>query len=48
MVIKSRMIRWMWYVVHIGEMRNAKKILVVKHEGKGSLGRQGGIVRVIG
>jgi hypothetical protein len=33
-VIKSRKIRWAGHVVHMGEMRNAYKILVGKPEGK--------------
>jgi hypothetical protein len=38
-VIKSRRMRWAGHVVCMGEMRNAYKILVGKHEGKRPLGR---------
>jgi hypothetical protein len=38
-VIKSRRIRWMGHVAHMGEMRNVYKILVRKPEGKRLLGR---------
>jgi len=33
-VIKSRRMRWTWYVARMGEMRNAFKISVGKPEGK--------------
>jgi hypothetical protein len=35
----SRRMRWVGYVPHRGEMRNAHKILVGEHERKRSLGR---------
>jgi hypothetical protein len=38
MIIPSRM-RWASYVAHMGEMRNAYKILAGKSEGKRPLGR---------
>jgi hypothetical protein len=38
-VIKSRMMRWAWHVVRMGEIRNAYKILAGKLEGKRPLGR---------
>jgi hypothetical protein len=38
-VIKSRGMRWAWYVTHMGQMRNAYGILVGKPEGKRPLGR---------
>jgi len=38
-VIKSRRMRWAGRVSHMGEMRNAHKILVRKHEEKRPLGR---------
>jgi hypothetical protein len=34
MVIKSRRMRWVRHVVHMGEMRNVHKILVGMPEGK--------------
>jgi hypothetical protein len=37
-VIKSRRMRWVGHVAHMGEMRNAYKILVGKSEGKRPLG----------
>jgi len=37
-VIKSRRMRWMAHVAHIGEMRNSYKILVRKPEEKRPLG----------
>jgi hypothetical protein len=40
-MIKSRMMRWAGHVVRMGEMRNAYNILVVKPEGKRSLGISG-------
>jgi hypothetical protein len=40
-VIKSRRMRWLKYVAHMGDMRNAYKILVGKPEGKRPLGRPG-------
>jgi hypothetical protein len=36
---KSRGMRWAGHVAHMGEMRNAYKILVVKPEGNRLLGR---------
>jgi hypothetical protein len=33
-LIKSRRMRWAWYVAQIGEKRNACRILVGKPEGK--------------
>jgi len=33
-LIKSRRMRWTRHVAHMGEMRNAYKILVGKPEGK--------------
>jgi hypothetical protein len=38
-VIKSRRLRWVGHVAHMGEMRNVCKILVGKPEGKRSLQR---------
>jgi hypothetical protein len=38
-MIQSRRIRWVGYAAHMGEMRNAYKILVGKPEGKRPLGR---------
>jgi hypothetical protein len=38
-MIKSKRMRWMKYVACMGEMRNARKVLVQKPEGKRSLGR---------
>jgi hypothetical protein len=38
-VIKSKRMRWVWHVAHMGEMRNVCKSLVGKHEGKRPLGR---------
>jgi hypothetical protein len=32
--IKSRRMRWVWYVAHMGEIRNAYKILIGKPEEK--------------
>jgi hypothetical protein len=37
-MIKSRRMRWAGHVTCLGEMRNAKKILVGKSEGKRPLG----------
>jgi hypothetical protein len=37
--IISRRMRWAWYVVRMGEMRNAYNIVVAKPEGKTPLGR---------
>jgi hypothetical protein len=34
-MIKSRRMRWMGHVVHMGDMRNVYKILVGKPEGRG-------------
>jgi hypothetical protein len=33
-VIKSRRMRWVGHVAHMGKMRNSHRILVGKHEGK--------------
>jgi hypothetical protein len=33
-VIKSRKMRWVECVAHMGEMRNASKILIIKPEGR--------------
>jgi hypothetical protein len=38
-MIKSRRMRWAGHVTRIGEKRNACRILVVKPEGRRSLGR---------
>jgi hypothetical protein len=38
-VIKSRIMKWAGHVAHMGEMRNAYKILVRKPEGKRPLRR---------
>jgi hypothetical protein len=38
-MIKSRRMRWVLHVAHIGEKKNASGILVGKPEGKGPLGR---------
>ena len=38
-VIKSRRMRWVWHVVHMGERRGIHRVLVGKHEGKRPLGR---------
>jgi hypothetical protein len=38
-MIKSRRVRWAWYVPRMGEKRNAYRILVGKSEGKRPLGR---------
>jgi hypothetical protein len=38
-VIKSRRMRWTWYVARMGEKRNACRILVGNLEGKKPLGR---------
>jgi hypothetical protein len=38
-VIKSRKIGWAGHVAHMGEMRNAYRILVGNPKGKGPLGR---------
>jgi hypothetical protein len=32
-VTKSKKMRWAWYVAHMGDVRNAYKILVGKPEG---------------
>jgi hypothetical protein len=37
--IKSRRMRWAGYVAHMGEKRNAYRILVGKPEGRRPLGR---------
>jgi hypothetical protein len=39
MVIKSRMIRWVGHIAHMGELRYSYKILMRKPEGNGQLGR---------
>lgn len=36
-IIKSRRMRWVGHVVHVGEFRNVHKILVGKPEGKSLL-----------
>jgi hypothetical protein len=36
--IKSRRMWWAGYVIHMGEMRNAHRILPQKSEGKGTFG----------
>jgi hypothetical protein len=41
-MIKSRMLRWAWHVVPMGDKRNAYRILVRKPEGKGLLVRPKG------
>jgi hypothetical protein len=46
-VIKSRRIRWARYVAHIGQMRNAYKIVVGKPDGKRLLGRYWFLLEVI-
>jgi hypothetical protein len=38
-MIKSRRITWVGHVAHMGEIRNAYKILVAKLEGKRPLTR---------
>jgi hypothetical protein len=38
-VIKSRRMRWVGHIAHMGEMRNVYKILVRKPERKRPLGR---------
>jgi hypothetical protein len=38
-MIKSKRMRWMRHVAHLGEMRNACKIVVGKPEGKRLLRR---------
>ena len=38
-VIKSRRMRWAGHLAHMGEMIDVYRVLVGKHEGKGSLGR---------
>jgi hypothetical protein len=40
-MIKSRRVRWVGHVAHMGEMRNAYKILVSKLEEKSPLGKLG-------
>jgi hypothetical protein len=37
-MIKSRGMTWVRHVAHLGEIRNAYKILVAKPEGKRQLG----------
>jgi hypothetical protein len=39
--IKSRSVQWAGHVARVGEMRNARNILVGKSERKGPLGRHG-------
>jgi hypothetical protein len=39
-VIKSRKMRWVGQVAHMGDMRNACTVLLAKQEGKISFGRQ--------
>jgi hypothetical protein len=39
MIIKSTRIRWVEHVAYMGEIKNTRKILVGKPEGKKSLGR---------
>jgi hypothetical protein len=41
-VVKSKRIRWAGYVVSIGERRDVYRILMMKPEGKRSLGRPRG------
>jgi len=36
-VIKSKRVTWNWHVPHLGEVRNAHKILIGKSEGKRQL-----------
>jgi hypothetical protein len=38
-VVKSRRLRWKQYKACMGEIKNAKKILVGKQEGKRPFGR---------
>jgi len=38
-VIKSRRMRWVWHVAHMGEGRGVYRVLVGKPEGKRPLGR---------
>ena len=38
-VIKSRRVRWVWQVVHMGERRGIYRVLVGKPEGKRPLGK---------
>jgi hypothetical protein len=38
-IIKSRIMRWAWYVARMGEKRNAYRLLVGKLEGKRPLWR---------
>jgi hypothetical protein len=38
-ITKSRRMRWAGYVEHMGEKRNAYRLLVGKSEGKRPLGR---------
>jgi hypothetical protein len=38
-VVKSRRIRWEWYVARMGEERGVHRVLVGKPEGKMPLGR---------
>jgi hypothetical protein len=38
-VVKSRRMRWVGHVAHMGEERGVRRVLVGKPEGKGPLGR---------
>jgi hypothetical protein len=38
-MIKSRRMRWAWYVARMGQKKNAYRILVGKPEGKRPVGR---------
>ena len=40
-MIKSRRIRWVGHVAHMGESRGVHRVLVGKPEGKRTLGRPG-------
>jgi hypothetical protein len=39
LVVKSRRMRWAWYVARMGEERGVHRVLVGKPEGKRPLGR---------
>ena len=39
LVIKSRRMRWVWYVARMGEERGVYRVLLGKPEGKRPLGR---------
>jgi hypothetical protein len=43
-VIKSRRVRWVEHVAHMGELRNIYSILVGKPEGKTWIGTNGGFL----